>query len=213
MKKPLILIGGGGHCKSCIDVIEMEGQYRIEGILDHKDKVGEKVLSYSINGEDGDMALYIEKGYSFLITVGHIKTSSLRKRLFDQLKHNNAHLATIISPHATVSPHSSIGEGSIVMHGVIINAGVTIGENVILNSNCLIEHDANVGNHVHVSTGALVNGNCIIGNDTFIGSGAVIANNVSISSQAIIGAGSLVLKDVEAAGIYAVVPIKKIKDT
>ena len=25
IKKEIILIGGGGHCKSCIDVIEQEG--------------------------------------------------------------------------------------------------------------------------------------------------------------------------------------------
>ena len=32
--KKIILIGGGGHCKSCIDVIEQEGKYRIAGIVD-----------------------------------------------------------------------------------------------------------------------------------------------------------------------------------
>ena len=33
----LILLGGGGHCKSCIDVIEQESKYTIEGILDKKE--------------------------------------------------------------------------------------------------------------------------------------------------------------------------------
>jgi len=33
MKSELILIGGGGHCKSCIDVIERQGKYRIAGII------------------------------------------------------------------------------------------------------------------------------------------------------------------------------------
>ena len=32
--KKLILIGGGGHCKACIDVIELENKYKIMGILD-----------------------------------------------------------------------------------------------------------------------------------------------------------------------------------
>jgi hypothetical protein len=30
--RDLILIGGGGHCKSCIDVIELETKYAIAGI-------------------------------------------------------------------------------------------------------------------------------------------------------------------------------------
>jgi len=35
--KPIILIGGGGHCLSCIDVIEQTGLYQIIGILDLPD--------------------------------------------------------------------------------------------------------------------------------------------------------------------------------
>jgi len=34
MKKELILIGGGGHCTACIDVIEQEGRFAIAGIVD-----------------------------------------------------------------------------------------------------------------------------------------------------------------------------------
>jgi len=33
MKEKIILIGGGGHCKSCIDVIEQEGRFIIAGIV------------------------------------------------------------------------------------------------------------------------------------------------------------------------------------
>jgi hypothetical protein len=31
--KSLLLIGGGGHCRTCIDVIETEGKYKIAGIV------------------------------------------------------------------------------------------------------------------------------------------------------------------------------------
>ena len=37
-KFELLLIGAGGHCRSCIDVIEQEGRFRIAGVVD---KVGE----------------------------------------------------------------------------------------------------------------------------------------------------------------------------
>ncbi|MBI4645951.1 MAG: acetyltransferase, partial [Bacteroidia bacterium] len=30
-KQKIILIGGGGHCKACSDVIETEGKYNIAG--------------------------------------------------------------------------------------------------------------------------------------------------------------------------------------
>ena len=33
--KKIILIGAGGHCKSCIDVIEEEKKFEIVGIIDN----------------------------------------------------------------------------------------------------------------------------------------------------------------------------------
>ena len=34
--KSLILFGNGGHCKSCIEVIESTGTFRIKGIIIHQ---------------------------------------------------------------------------------------------------------------------------------------------------------------------------------
>ena len=34
--KNIILIGAGGHCNSCIDVIELEKKYKIIGLVDDK---------------------------------------------------------------------------------------------------------------------------------------------------------------------------------
>ena len=45
-KKEIILIGGGGHCKSCIDVIESTNDFSIAGIIDSKDKIGDSILGY-----------------------------------------------------------------------------------------------------------------------------------------------------------------------
>ena len=48
-KPKLILLGAGGHCKSCIDVIETEGKFTIAGILDVADKKHIKPLDKSLN--------------------------------------------------------------------------------------------------------------------------------------------------------------------
>ena len=34
--KKLILIGAGGHCKSCIDVIENQNKFKVEGLIDNQ---------------------------------------------------------------------------------------------------------------------------------------------------------------------------------
>ncbi len=213
MKKlPLILIGGGGHCKSCIDVIEQEEKYEIKGILDSKELKGTLIGTYQILGNDDLLPELILKGYYFLIAIGQIKSAVARKNIFDLLKRSEANIATVISPRAYVSNTSIIGKGTIVLHGTIINAYSEIGNNCIINSMSLIEHDAKIGDHVHISTGALINGACTLGNNCFIGSRSVIINNTTISDDIIIGAGSVVVSDILSPGTYVGNPAKKLKD-
>ena len=142
MKKlPLILIGGGGHCRSCIDVIKLEDKYSIEGILDANESPGQQVDGYVILGNDNLIEELVHKEYHFLITVGQIKSAEIRLKLFEKLQQHNAILATVVSPKANISPDAKIGKGTIVLHGVVINAGAVIGLNCIINSLSLIEHD------------------------------------------------------------------------
>jgi sugar O-acyltransferase (sialic acid O-acetyltransferase NeuD family) len=211
MAKKLILIGGGGHCKSCIDVIEQSGEFEITGVLDQEHLIGQSILGYPFVGSDSNILEYIKLGYSFLITVGQIKSAEIRKKLYKQLVDGNADIATIISPFAYVSKHAGIGPGTIIMHNATLNAGARIGVNSILNTGCNIEHDVLIGNHVHISTLAAINGSCEIGNEVFIGSNATLSNQVKIFKNVVIGAGAVVIKDIEESGIYVGNPAKKVE--
>jgi len=184
--KNIYLIGGGGHCNSCIDVIEQENKYRIKGIFDLSEKVGENILGYKVIGTNSDIKNYIKKENSFLITIGQIGNPGKR------LNYLKLNLATIISPRAYVSKHSTIEQGTIVMHDAIINANANIGQNCIINSKALIEHDAIIGDNCHISTAAVINGSVVVGNDTFIGSGAITKNNIIIPEKSFIKANSIV---------------------
>lgn len=188
--KSLYLIGGGGHCHSCIDVIEQGNEYKIIGIFDVKENIGKTVLNYPIIGTDDDLRNYISSDNFFLITVGQIKSANVRFRLFQTLKDLNANIATIISSRAYVSAHAKISEGTIVMHDALVNANAKIGHNCIINTKALIEHDVIVGNHCHISTASVLNGNCIIEDQTFVGSNAVLLEGLRVSQQSIISAGS-----------------------
>ena len=187
----LILIGGGGHCESCIDVIEKENKYKIIGILDVKEKIGQNVFGYDIIGCDDDIEKYINNGVSFLITVGQIKSANTRIKLFEKIKSKGGQLATIISPRAYVSKYTSIGEGTIIMHDAFVNANAKIANNCIINTKAIIEHDVTVESHCHISTGAIVNGGCIISQGAFIGSNATIVQGLKVESNAFIKASSI----------------------
>jgi len=191
----ILLLGGGGHCKACIDVIETERIYSVSGILVASDDPARELLGYPVLGHDSDLPALLANAQAALVTVGQIKSPDTRVRLFNALAATGLALPVITSPTAHRSRHSSVGRGTILMHGVVVNTNATIGDNCIINSQALIEHDAEIGDHCHVSTGARVNGGVVVGERSFVGSGVVIKQGVRIGANVVIGAGQTVLKD------------------
>ena len=210
MTKNLILVGGGGHCKSVIEAAESAG-YNILGVLDTPENVGKQVLAYSVIGTDDDIPQYVDKA-EFVITVGFIKNPAIRIKLYNKVKEAGGKLATVIASTAHVSKYSTIGEGTVVMHQAFVNAGAHIGANCIINTFCNVEHDAQIGDQCHISTGTMVNGDCKVGDRCFIGSQSVLANGITIDEDIIVGAASFVRKSISEIGIYSGNPaILKIK--
>lgn len=208
--KPLVLIGGGGHCKSVIEAAESAG-FQILGVLDMPEDVGKDILSTEVIGTDDDIPAYVDKA-EFVITVGFIKNPAIRIKLYNKVKEAGGRLATIVASTAHVSKYAKIGEGTVVMHQAFVNAGAKVGHNVILNTFSNIEHDAVIGNQCHISTGTMVNGDCKVGDNCFIGSQSVLANGISVGDDIVVGAGSLVRKSIKEKGIYSGNPaVLKIK--
>lgn len=193
MRKPdLLLIGAGGHAKSCADVIEWGGVYRIAGVIGLPSEVGQFCLAYSVIAADSEMSRLAATYPNALISVGQIESPDLRIQLFDQALVAGFAMPAIVSPMACVSRHAIIGEGSIVMHGAVVNAGAVIGRNCIVNTQALIEHDAVVEDHCHVSTKAALNGGVRVGAGSFIGSGALIREGLSLPCRSFIKMGTRV---------------------
>jgi sugar O-acyltransferase (sialic acid O-acetyltransferase NeuD family) len=212
LKQDLILIGGGGHCRAVIDVVEAQDLYRIAGILDATDKAGTEICGYQVLGSDAEIPSLVSRGCTFLVTVGQVKHVTARERIFGTLASAKANIATVISPTAVKSRSASIGAGSVIMHHAIVNAGATIGMNSIINTAAIIEHDASVGNHTHISTAAVVNGGCHVGSRCFIGSNSVLFHNVTVADNCMVGAGSIVTRSIfDAGSTYFGSPARKIK--
>src|SRR5574344_684242 len=189
MKEKIVLIGGGGHCHSVIDVIEQENRYEIIGIVDTKENIGKKVLDYEVIACDDDLETIFETCKNAIITVGQIESNKIRVKLFNKLKQIGFKLPVIISPFAYVSKYSFIGEGTVVMHQVLINANVKIGKNCIINTKALIEHDCVVEDNCHISTASVINGGVVVKENSFVGSNATSKQAIEIDG--FIKAGSL----------------------
>lgn len=190
MKEKIVLIGGGGHCHSVIDVIEQENRYEIIGIVDTKENIGKKVLNYDVIACDDDLETIFETCKNAIITVGHIESNKIRVKIYNKLKQIGFNLPVIISPFAYVSKHSMIDEGTVVMHHALINANVKVGKNCIINSKALIEHDSIIEDNCHISTASVINGGVTVKENSFFGSNATSKQGIEI--EGFIKAGSLV---------------------
>ncbi|MDC0059875.1 acetyltransferase, partial [Pelagibacteraceae bacterium] len=198
----LVIIGSGGHSKSCLDVIEKEKKYKIVGFVEKNRTKNIKFMGYPILGSDEDLKEIKKKYSNAFIAIGQTLDPKIRTDKFLKLLSLGFKIPVIVSPYSHVSKKTTIGSGTIVMHNVVVNTESHIGKNCIINTKSLIEHEVEIGDNTHVSTGAIINGNCQIGSNTFIGSGSVIKEGLKIGNNCIIGMGSIIknnIKDNEIA--------------
>ena len=194
--KKLILIGGGGHCKSVLDCLDQNLFDEII-ISDRPDKIGSTVLNIPIKISD-DKLFQLKKqefDYAF-ITIGTIRADTTRNEIYHKLIQNGYKLINIISSSATVSENVQIEEGVFIGKQAVVNTGTSIACCAIINTGALIEHDCKIGAFTHIAPGCILLGNVQIGHGSHIGAGAVIKQGVCIGSNVTVGAGSVVLKDI-----------------
>lgn len=197
-RQSILLVGAGGHARSCIDVIEQQGQFTVAGLVGLSSEVGSQILGYPVLGMDADLPALLDNCSRALVTIGQINNPEPRIRLFSLLEQHGYSLPTIVSPRAYVSPHATLGLGTIVMHGAVVNAGAVVGHNCIINSQSLVEHDVVIADHCHISTAVAINGGVNIGVGTFIGSNVCVRQGINIGGRCVIGMGQHVLSDCEA---------------
>lgn len=116
--------------------------------------------------------------------------------------------------HPSVQIHGNdveIGEGSIICAGTIITTNIKIGKHAHLNLQTTIGHDCEIGDYFTTAPGAKISGNCKIYDCVYVGTNASIKQKLSIHSFTTIGSNAAVVKHIEEPGVYAGVPVKKIK--
>lgn len=207
--REIVLIGGGGHCKSVIDAAQSCGR-RIRGILDMPERVGTEVCGVPVIGTDADMALYVAD-CDFIVTVGYVSSPDLRISLCERVLALGGRLATVVASTARVSPHASIGAGTVVLHQACVNAGASVGINCIINTLANVDHDAHVGDHCHISTCACLNGNVEVGDASFVGSGTVVSHGMRLAPRVAVGAACFVHHSIKASGLYLGNPLRRVR--
>lgn len=194
--KKILLVGGGGHCKSVADAILINKEYDEIGIVDIQ--MTEPMFgAIPVVGTDEDLSRLFSKGWKYaFVTMGSITNTLSRRRLFENLVNVGFSIPNIIDISANVSPNAEIGRGIFVGKNAVINAGSIIKDAVIVNTGAIIEHDCSIEEFSHISTGATLCGGVTIGHDTHVGANSVIKQYTRVGSNTIIGMGSVVIHDI-----------------
>lgn len=207
----IVLIGGGGHCKVIIDIINSTKKYEIVGICDRV--IGSIINGVEVIGNDDILPqLYKDGVKNSFICIGGIGNPQKRINIQNNLKKIGFNLPSVIHSNAILGSEVYLGEGTCVMAGAIINASAKIGELGIINTGAVIEHDCNIENNVHISPRACLCGGVNVGFNTHIGAGATVNHLVKIGNNVIVGSGSVVTKDIKDRCTVVGVPYKIIKE-
>jgi sugar O-acyltransferase (sialic acid O-acetyltransferase NeuD family) len=193
---PVLLVGGGGHCRSVIEILE-QCRMPVAGIVHGIDCAFEPVSSFPPLGRDADLPVLRARYANALVTVGQIRTPRIRRELFSLLETLGFEFPIPVSPSAWVSPRAALGRGTIVMHNAIVNTGSKVGKNCIINNKALVEHDCIVENHCHIAAGATLCGGVFVGEGSFIGAHAVVREGARIGKRCIVGMGARVYRDIQ----------------
>jgi len=199
----IILVGGGGHCKSIIDSINDLKQFEIVGIVDKKYKKNIQ-LGIDVIGSDEDLdSLYKSGIKNAFIGVGSIGNPNIRIKIYNLLTSLGYSFPIIIDKTAIVSSSTAIEEGVFIGKGAIINANAVIEKQCIINTGTIVEHDCEISEFVHLAPGATLSGGVYIGKRTHIGTNSTIIQNINVGNDVIVGAGSVIIKNIkDGAKVY-----------
>lgn len=198
MNGKIVLIGGGGHCRSVIDTLLRNNDCDSIVITDQEIPAGTEILGCEVVGNDGLLPELLEKGYeNAFITVGSVKSTDVRRRLYEKVCGLGFSVVNVIDPSAAVSDFCRLGKGVFIGKNAAVNADADIGDCAIINTGAIVEHECSIGAFSHISVGAKLCGNVAVGCDTLVGAGAVVIQGIRLGDRVIIGAGSTVIRDVE----------------
>ena len=77
----------------------------------------------------------------FIVAVGSVGDSSLRRRLFEHGQALGLGAVNAIHPSSVISASAALGRGVAIMAGSVVNARARVGDNCIVNTSSVVEHD------------------------------------------------------------------------
>lgn len=197
----LLLVGGGGHGKTLIDLVKVLGKYQWGGIVDENLPPGSLILGLPVFGGDLLLSELYKAGFHQAINgVGGIGNVVARLHVFEKLNKAGFSFPSLVHPTAFVEPSATIESGAQVLPLTYVGTDSKIGFGSLLNAHVIVSHDCQIGECVNLSPGATLAGGVKIHNHAQIGMGVTININLTIGAEARIGNGATIKADVPPGG-------------
>ncbi|MBF0182583.1 MAG: acetyltransferase [Magnetococcales bacterium] len=210
--KNIIIMGGSGHAKTIIDIVERENRHRIVGVLDPALHVGERLLGHPVLGGDGELPELVKRygieGAILAIGENH-QRAVLAERL--AIRHPDLPLVSAVHPGAAIGKGTTLGEGTVVMAGAVIGPDCRVGRLCVVNTLASLDHDSFLEDFASLAPHAATGGNCRIGRGAFLGMGAVVIHGIRVGEHALLGAGAVAVRDVAALTLSLGVPARVVR--
>lgn len=207
-KKPVIIIGNGGHASVLTEILLL-AKREIIGFTAPQKEVNQFGLIYL--GSDDCIDDYDSNEVELVLGLGSVNVTVIRENLYEFFVGKGYTFSMLIHPTAIVSEYATVEKGVQLLAGSIIQAFATISQNTIINTGVIIEHDCFVDSHVHIAPRTVLSGNVNIGTGTHIGAGATVIQGIHVGSKVLIGAGSVVVKDINNEQRVAGVPAREMR--
>lgn len=198
MTIPIVVVGGGGHGRECLDVIEavntVARAYDVLGIVD--DDPATQVLVERRGGRFlGPTESLRGREARYVLGIGD---GAVRRRVDDLLTSWGLLAAPpLVHPRASVGSDVDLAPGVVLAAGARVTTNVRLGRHTQLNIEATVSHDCRVGDFVTISPAVTVCGTVTVGAGVLLGAGATVIQNLTIGAGATVGAGAVVIRDVE----------------
>jgi len=136
---------------------------------------------------------------------------SERKKIVSKLPQETRYFTFIHPTTLILDTNIIIGRGSFIGAYSILTSNIMIGQHSILNRGNQIGHDSVAGDFLSMMPGSIISGNVTIGNEVYLGTNSSVRQKITITDDVTIGLNGGVIKDITESGVYAGLPVRKIK--
>lgn len=192
----LVVVGGGGHAATLLDLVHETKAFTVIGILDDRLSPDHLVQGIPVIGQVRELMTLWEQGCALAINaVGGIGSRGMREDVWLRIKDSGLGTPRLIHPSAVIDSSVILGEGVQILAGSYVGARSQVGINSIVNSAAVVSHDCVIHEHSHVAPGAMLAGGVVIGQRTLVGMGTTIHMQVRIGDDVVVQNNSNIYED------------------